>query len=265
MAILSAAHRVLAVVQMNRPKPRQAEHAVKLAEHIVKPPNHVIASVVHMAGIQTHADPISVARCVHDLAQFLKAAPDLASLARHGFQQNRRGRPLRHDRIQHVRDVANADLHALPDMAARMKVEHRAGDMRKALQILPHGAHGKFSDGRIRRAGVERIRRMRENRREPMRRKEVVQRVRILPIKRLDAAAARIARKELKRVRAEGERLFAHRQIALGAGQMTADMQHVTFPPPRPLHPAWPSSTPACRRAAQSPFGAARRGHAAGC
>ena len=56
---------------------------------------------------------------------------------------------------------------------------------------------------------------MSENRRKAMLCKKGVQRVRILPIKRLDTAAARIAREKLECVRADGKRLLAHRVVSL--------------------------------------------------
>ena len=62
MAILVTAHRVFAVVEMNRLQARKAKHAVKFAEHVIKLPDHVIACVVHMAGIQTNAEFVAVAR-----------------------------------------------------------------------------------------------------------------------------------------------------------------------------------------------------------
>ena len=43
MAILVTAHRVFAVVEMNRLQARKAKHAVKFAEHVIKLPDHVIA------------------------------------------------------------------------------------------------------------------------------------------------------------------------------------------------------------------------------
>ena len=215
MAILVTAHRVFAVVEMNRLQARKAKHAVKLAEHVIKLPDHVIACVVHMAGIQTNAEFVAVARGIDNLTKLFKAAPDLAALARHRFQQNRRSYLIRHHRIEQIRNIAHADFDTLFHMAARMKIQHGRRDIRKALQILPHGANGKLTDRRIRRACVQRIGRMRENRRKAMLRKKGVQRVRILPIKRLDTAATRIAREKLECVRADGKRLLAHRAVSL--------------------------------------------------
>ena len=96
-----------------------------------------------------------------------------------------------------------------------MKIEHRTGNMAEAFQVLPHGANREIADGRIRRAGVQRIRRMRKNRRKVMLRKKSAQCVRILLIEGLNTAAARVAREKLKRIRTERKRLLTHRQITL--------------------------------------------------
>ena len=67
---------------------------------------------------------------------------------------------------------------------------------------------------------------MRKDGREMMLLHEHIQRMRIAFIEGFDAAPSRVARKELKRIRAKRKSLLSHRQIAVRAGQMTTDMQH---------------------------------------
>ena len=183
-----------------------------------------------MAGIQAHAQPVARAASFHDRAQLLKPAAHLAALARHGLKQHDRGQLARVYPVKHLRDQPNARLHTLLHMAAGVKIEHRTRDMRKPLKVLAHRAVCEIAHLRVRRSSVERIGRMRQHRREVMRLHEIIQRLRVRQIKGLHAAAARVAGEELERIRAEQDRLLAHGQIALRAGEMAADMQHGQFP-----------------------------------
>ena len=209
---------------------------------------------MHMAGIQADAQPVARPARVHDRAQLLEAAAHLAALARHGFQQHRRGQLGGVHLVEHPGNQPHARLRALLHMAAGVEVEHRARDVRQALEVLAHRAEGEIAHLRIRRRRVERVRRMRQDGRKGMRLHEADKRVRILPVKGLHRAAARIARKKLKRVCADLHRLLAHGQIAVCAGEMAADMEHIKF-----LSSPLPRDRPARRAAAFRPQGAQSR------
>ena len=239
VAVAVAAARLHAVVEMHRAEAVQPDRPVKPLEHAVQIVPDVIPCGKHMAGIETHAEPIGAAGPVDQFRNLLKRTADLAALAGHGFDQQHRVRPHAGKHLfQQLGREAHAGLHPLPGMAAGMEIVQAARQQVQPFEIVLHGHRRKLPDARIRRAGVERVRRVRNGRPKTMLRLQRRERSRVRFIDRLCPAAARIARKKLKGVRADAQRVPPHFGKPAGGRQMTADVQHrrFSFPPP---HRAW--------------------------
>ena len=109
-----------------------------------------------------------------------------------------------------------------------MEIIKAAGRELHALQIFRKGAFGKVAHRGLVAARVERIGRVRHKRAEALFGRPRAKRrdVRFLHLGR--RAAARIARKEGERVRAERRGALPHRHIPSGRGYMVAEIQCVS-------------------------------------
>ena len=179
-----------------------------------------------MAGVQTNADALVLRDSIDNCAQLLECRANFAAFARHRFEQNRRMKPVLHRGVQRFGDSINPCRNALTYMTAGMQIVKRPREKFKPRQILAQRAPRKIQHIRICRAGIQRVRRVRDDGREMVLVHERNQRGGVVCIKRLRVSAARIAGKILKSVRADRKRLSPHCEIALRRAQMTADVQH---------------------------------------
>ena len=204
----------------------EAHDPVKPGEHAVQIVCDIVSGGKDVARIEAYAEPRVAARRIQDRGDLLERAADLAALPGHGFHKQRDIR--RCGGGERLPEQCPAQTHArcgsLPGMAARMEVVQPAGQHRQARKVIRHGHLRKLAHARIRRTGVERIWRMRHRGRKAVFALQRVKRRRIRRVNGLCAAAARVARKELERIRADGERVAPHGKIAVRGGQMAADV-----------------------------------------
>ena len=113
---------ILAVVQMNRLQPPEADDAVKFCQHAVQVVDDVVSSVGHVAGVQADAHLAGELHPVQNGPQLLKTAAYFAALACHGLQQNGGGLIGPQDGVESVGNESDAGLASLPHMAAGMEV-----------------------------------------------------------------------------------------------------------------------------------------------
>ena len=139
-------------------------------------------------------------------------------------------------RVERRRDELDAARRALPHMAARMEIVEIPRRRLEPREIIRERLPRERPQRRLRRAGVQRIGRVRDDRAEALRARERAKRRHILRIERLRAPAARIAREKRERARAERDRLAPHRLISLRGRHMRPDVKC--------LHPV--SSPQAC-------------------
>ena len=217
---------IFAVIQMQCLQPVKADHAVKFRQHAVQIVSDVIACIRYMTGVETHAEKLSAAAGVKNRAQFFKPAADLASLAGHRFEQNGRVLLRADDCVQTCGDQVDSRFDALPDVAAGMEIVEIAGRQFHAQQVICKNLAGKLARPLILGAGVQRIRRMRHERAQPPVPLHLYERGGVRRVGAFCCAAARIAREELKSVRADRQRGFSHCSVALRRGQMAAQIQH---------------------------------------
>ena len=141
-------------------------------------------------------------------------------------------------RVERRRDELDAARRALPHMAARMEIVEIPRRRLEPREIIRERLPRERPQRRLRRAGVQRIRRVRDDRPESLRARERAKRRHVLCSERLRAAAARIAREKRERIRAERDCLAPHRLVALRGRHMRPDVKW--------LHPV--SSLQACAR-----------------
>ena len=200
---------------MQRLQAVKANDAVEFRQHAVQIVCNVIARVRHVARVEAHAKLVFAPAGVKNGAQLFKPAADLAALAGHRFEQNGRMLPGLHDRVETRGNQVNACLNALPDVAAGVEIIEIPGRQLHALQIVRKDLTGKFARPFILRAGVQRIRRMRHKRTEQPALLHLHKHGGVRRVGAFRRAAARIARKELKCVRADRKRGPSHRGISL--------------------------------------------------
>ena len=123
MPVLMAGKRVLRIIQVNRFQMGQTDHPVKFPQNAVKVSHNIVSPVVYMAGIQTDPHFFLSLHLLPDGRQFLKPAPHLGSLSRHGFQQQR-GMPVLQlqDPVQRIGNHPDPGFRPLSHMAAGMKI-----------------------------------------------------------------------------------------------------------------------------------------------
>ena len=81
----------------------------------------VISCIPNVTGIETDAEPFLAVYALDDGGDFLEAAPDLRSLARHGFQEHDRLLRWIENVVQKVCDKFDAFFCALPYIQALEK------------------------------------------------------------------------------------------------------------------------------------------------
>ncbi len=114
-----------------------------------------------MAGVEAYPDMVLSFHPVDNLPELLEGTSDLRTLAGHRLKENC-GRLLRfHDLVQEVRNLADRGLRILIDPAARMKVVILIRDGLHADRVIRHTGIGKLADLWFWRAGIQRIRRVR--------------------------------------------------------------------------------------------------------
>ena len=227
VAILAAAQRVHAVVEMDGFEPVQPDHLVKLREHAVQVAHDVISRIVHVARVEAHAHFVALFRAVDYLPQFLERASHLASLSRHRFQQHRDAQPGREGTVQRIGNLHDARFHALSGVAARVEVVQRAGQGGQPLQVVGHDALRESPCLFVGRTQVHGVRRMRQQRSELV---AFHQRGQCIGIGRRDVLgrpSPRVAGKELECVGVDTQRILAHGLVAFRERQMTTYVQHV--------------------------------------
>ncbi len=90
VAVLAAAARVEAVVEMDGAQPLQADDRIELGQDPVEIVDNVVPGIMDVTGVETDPHLVLQDDPIEDAAQFLKAAADLAALAGHGFEQDGR-------------------------------------------------------------------------------------------------------------------------------------------------------------------------------
>ena len=211
-----AAERIFAVIEVDRFQAVQPDHTVKFLQHIVQMIHDIISAVADMAGVETDAELFLPFGAVDDLPQLFKAAPDLAAFARHGLQQNRRVLFRRQNAVEQLRDQPDARFYPLLDMAARVTIIISARDRFQPPEVILHDLKCKVARMLVRRTGIERIRRMRHNHRDPVFRSKADKGRFVRRVGFFCRKTARIARKKLKRICTDRNGLLPHMQIPLG-------------------------------------------------
>ena len=242
VAVLVGAQRVHAVVDVDGLQPLQPDNAVELRQHAVDVARDVVPRVGDVAGVHAHAHLGVQRHAVQYLPQLLEPAAHLGALARHGLQQHR-GVLLRlQDGVQRLGDLADAHLHALLRVAARVEVVVVAGEIFHPLQVVRQRHAGEFAGALRFGAGVDGVGRVGHQTAEAVGLRQRQKRRRVIGVNGFRFTAPGIAGKELERVGADGQRRFPHGPKALRGGQMTADGQHSFSPFTGPA-----SGRPPCR------------------
>lgn len=229
MAILSAAEIKQAVVEMQRAQTHKADGAVKCGKHALKIVSHIIPRRKHMARIQTDADLLRQPDTAEQLRHLLEHAADLRPAAGHGFDQNCRALIFGQHVVEQLRRESDSGINALTRVAAGMEIVNLMGECFHPREILRKAAVGEVPHLCIGGAGVERIRRVRDQRAEAVFAAKGEERLRIRGIDRFRVSAARITREELECVRANRERDAAGRSIPFCIAQVAAEIERFFF------------------------------------
>ena len=212
VAVLVAAARVLAVIEMDGLEARKADDAVELRQHLVEVLADVVTAVPDVAGVEADAELCAEFDAVDDGAQLLERAADLRALARHRLQEDRRLLVRREDIVELLGNQRDALLSALTDVASGVEVVEVAGQVLEPLQVVGHRLVGKAAQVLLGRTGVHRVGRMRDKRADIVLVFVVQEGLDIREVELLRAAAARIAREKGKCVCIELDRLMPHGQ-----------------------------------------------------
>ena len=170
-----------------------------------------------MAGVQAHAHFVSQPDPLDDRRQLLEPSADLAALARHGLEQKRRRLLGAKRLVEGGGDQVDADVDALPHVAARMHVVELAGRVLHAREVLRQRHAREIARLLGRRCRVERVGRMREDALDALLGRVRAKRRHVRRVDRLGFSAARVAREELERVGVDGHGVLRHVEIALRA------------------------------------------------
>ena len=162
VAILVRAEDIHRIVEMNRLETVNPDNPVKLRKHTVKVVHYVVATVPDVTGVKANSKSVAShwelrLGSVDDCTDLGKIPADLAALSRHSLEEYCRGRkftamriePTKEDAHEHSRYEVDPLFGTLPDMAAGMKVVHRARSMFKAIQVVCHYLLGKLPDARL--------------------------------------------------------------------------------------------------------------------
>ena len=227
VTVLVTAERRHAVVEVQRAEPFQPDDPVKLLKHAVQIPDNVVPCGVHMARVKAHAHLLRTADAGNDLRQLFKSAAHLTALARHGLKKHPRVPHAGQNFIERCDDQFDALFNALPHMAAGMKVVKIPRQVLvKPFQIVSHGHQGKVAGFCVRRAGIQRVGAVGHKRAETAFRKNYTKRRDVCRFSLFNRAAARIPRKILKSVGADGQRVPSHLFKAARHREMTSQKRH---------------------------------------
>ena len=116
----------------------EADCTVEFFKYAVEIVCDVISCIPDMAGVETDAEPFLAVYALDDGGDFLEAAPDLRSLARHGLQEHDRLLRRIEDVVQKVCDKLDAFFCALLYMAAGVEVVERVRDMFETCEVIYH-------------------------------------------------------------------------------------------------------------------------------
>ena len=139
----------------------------------------------------------------------------------------------------------------LPDVAAGVEIVKLTGRVLHALQVVGKGHVRKLRHLRLGRAGVERVRRVRDQPVDTRAGTFGVEGGNVCRLNGLGAAAAGIAREERERVCAQRLCALCHGEIPACGGNVTADPEHmITSKNGCPHHSTPRGSCQICHRAA---------------
>ena len=230
VAVLACTEWIQAVVKMNGLQAANADDAIESFEYPVKVIDDVVAGIVDVAGIETNPHFFLKRHAIENALKLLEGPPDLAALASHRLEQDRRLQIRGQDRIQLRDNQRNAGILPLADVAAGMKIVEVAGNPFHALQVVQHGLERETPGVFVGRAGVERVGGMRQQRPEAIVGSQFQKRVDIRLVERLGTATTRVAREELKSVGADRQGITAHAEKTLGRGKVAANLEHQATP-----------------------------------
>ena len=180
-----------------------------------------------MTGIETDAEPFLAVCALDDGGDFLEAAPDLRSLARHGLQEHDRLLRRIEDVVQNFGNKLYAFFCALLHMAAGVEVVERVRDMLKACEVICHRFACEGAQVFLGGAGVHRIGRMGDERADAVLFTVAAEGAYVVHVERLRPAAARVACKEGEDVGIEVHCGLSHGEIAAGRRKVTADVKRM--------------------------------------
>lgn len=113
MTITAAAAGIRLSLMMKGVQPGQADRAVKFRQYAVKVVYDIVSRVVHMAGVHADAGTRGIVDQRKNVRKLLKAAADLAALARHGFEQDDRIPGIGEGAVDRVRDLTDGNFRRL--------------------------------------------------------------------------------------------------------------------------------------------------------
>ena len=132
VTILVGGADVEAVVEMDGMEAGEADYTVEFFKYAVEIVCDIISRIPNVTGIETDAEPFLAVYALDDGGDFLEAAPDLRSFARHGLQEHDRLLRRIEDIVQKVCDKFDAFFCALLYMTAGVKIVERVRDMLEA-------------------------------------------------------------------------------------------------------------------------------------
>ena len=87
--ILMRPERILGVIEVERTKPVDSQHAIELVQDGIKVARDVIATIAHVACVEAHTDKLVMVDAIYDSRQFLEGLSDLGLFASHGLEEGR--------------------------------------------------------------------------------------------------------------------------------------------------------------------------------
>ena len=125
--------------------------------------------------------------------------------------------------VERVGNLADANLRALPGVAAGVEVVIIPRQILHPQQIIRHSHPGKFPGVLILGAGIDGVGGVGHQRAEVMLPQQLHKRLSVRRVNGLGPAAPGIAREKLKGVCADGQRGLSHGKKTAGGGEMAAD------------------------------------------
>ena len=226
MAVLAGAHGVFGVVEVDGPETVKAYGTVKGTQHSLKVVHDVVAGIKDMAGVEADAELVRKFHAFNDGVQFLEAASHFRAFAGHGFEEDGRLQSGCEDLVQRIGNEGDALFRTLSHVGAGVEVVVVAGQQRKALKVIPeHGdavAAGCGGSG----AEVHGVGGMGHKRTEVLLSQDGLQFPDIVRVGGPGFSASGIAGEIGKGAAAEGAHGFAHGGVAVGNGEVAANVDH---------------------------------------